>query len=324
VVRRGSGETSTTTDSRQKQNYSAEGELMTTPPIPDTSPDYGRMMTMLTGAWVTQIVRAAAMFNLADHLRAGAETPDAIAAAEGTDVDATRRLLRTCAAIGLVISTDGMRFTGTALLSTLLKDNPHSLRSMILAQAAPGHWLAWGRFPDALRTGERQISAAHGDTDSIFEYFSTHLEEVGHFTDALANFGASAAIEIARVIDTRNVGYVLDVGGANGAVVRAMMRAHPCLRGGVLDLPHIVPDAAAAARNDGLHERFTAVSGDFFQSIPPADLYVLRYILHDWDDETCVQILTNCRIALREGGRVVVIDHVVKTPVRRNYQHSWI
>jgi hypothetical protein len=269
------------------------------------------MMAMLTGAWVTQIVRAAAMFSLADHLEEGADTAAAIASAEGTDLGATRRLIRACAALDLVTSVDGVHFTGTSLLSTLLKDNPHSLRDMVLAQAAPGHWLTWGRFPDAVRSGERQIRAVHGGADTIFEYFSTHLEEARHFTDALANFGASAAVDIATVIDTRGVDYALDIGGANGAVVRAMMRDNPSLRGGVLDLPHIVPDAAAAARSDGLHERFTTVSGDFFQSVPPADLYVLRYILHDWDDETCVQILQNCRDALREGGRVIVIDHVV-------------
>ena len=189
------------------------------------------MMTMVTGFWVTQIVRAAATFNLADHLTAGVDTPDAIAAAESTDVGATRRLIRTCASLGLVTSADGVHFSETSLMSTLLKDDPNSLRGMVLAQAAPGHWSTWGRFPDAVRSGERQIKAAHWEADTIFDYFAAHRDEASHFTEAMSNLSAAAAIEIAKVIDTQDVDYALDVGGANGEVLRAMMRANPDLRG---------------------------------------------------------------------------------------------
>ena len=89
------------------------------------------------------------------------------------------------------------------------------------------------------------------------------------------------------------------------------MRANPDLRGGVFDLPHIVPSAAEAARAEGLQDRFTTVGGDFFDSVPPADLYVLKFVLHDWDDETCIRILKNCRASLLDGGRVIVVDYLV-------------
>lgn len=135
---------------------------MATRSIPAALPDYERMMAMLTGFWVTQIVRAAAVFNLADHLASGTDTAVAIASAEATDVDATRRLLRACATLGLVTSADGEHFAGTSLLSTLRKDEPNSLRGMVLSHTAPGHWLPWGLLPDAIRSGERQIKAAHG------------------------------------------------------------------------------------------------------------------------------------------------------------------
>jgi hypothetical protein len=90
--------------------------------------DYERMMGMVTGFWVTQTVRAAALYNFADHLAAGTDTAEAIAEAESTDPDATSRLLRTCASLGLMTSEDGRHFTGTSLLSTLQQDDPHSLR----------------------------------------------------------------------------------------------------------------------------------------------------------------------------------------------------
>lgn len=284
---------------------------MTALPVPSEAQDYDRMMTMLTGFWVTQIVSAAATFNLADHLAAGIDTAEAIAAKEHIDPDATRRLIRACGSLGLVTSADGVRLTGTSLLSTLLRDDPNSLRGMALVQAAPGHWLTWGCFADAVRSGTGQMQAAHGTCGTIFDYFAAHPDEASHFTEAMSNLSAAAAIEIAKVIDTRGVGYAVDVGGANGEVLRVMMRANPDLRGAIYDLPHIVPDAAAAARKDGLQERLSAVGGDFFESVPPSDLYVLKYILHDWDDESCTRILRNCRAALHEGGRLVVIDYLV-------------
>ncbi|MFD7447185.1 methyltransferase dimerization domain-containing protein [Streptomyces sp. NPDC059909] len=111
---------------------------MTTPEIPDAAQDYERMMGMVTGYWVTQIVRAAAVYNLAGHLASGTNTPEEIAKAESTDPDATRRLMRTCASLGLMTSDDGVHYTGTSLLNTLHKDAPNSLHHFAVSQSAPG------------------------------------------------------------------------------------------------------------------------------------------------------------------------------------------
>jgi hypothetical protein len=278
--------------------------------MPAEAQDYERMMGMVTGFWVTQTVRAAALYNFADHLAAGADTAEAIAEAESTDLDATRRLLRTCASLGLMTSEDGRHFTGTTLLSTLQQDDPHSLRYFAISQSAPGHWLPWGKFPEAVRTGLHQVTAAHGDAN-IFDYFAKHLDEASFFTESLSNLSRDAARDIAAVLDTKGTTFALDIGGASGDLIRAMMRANPELNGGVFDLPHIVPAAEEAAKADGLDERFTTAGGDFFESVPPADLYLLKYILHDWDDASCVRILQNCRAALVEGGRIAVIDLLV-------------
>ncbi|RAG82193.1 methyltransferase [Streptacidiphilus pinicola] len=268
------------------------------------------MMGMVTGFWVTQVVRAAALYNLADHLAAGADTADAIAEKESTDPDATRRLLRTCASLGLVTSEDGHHFTGTSLLSTLRQDAPHSLRYFAVSQSAPGHWLPWGGFPEAVRTGRHQVTAAHGEAN-IFDYFARHVEEAYFFTESMSNLSQAAARDIAAVLDTNGVGLALDIGGAAGDLIMAMMRVNPELNGGVFDLPHIVPAASEAAKADGLDGRFTVLAGDFFESVPAADLYVLKYILHDWDDAACVRILRNCRTSLAKGGRIAVVDHLV-------------
>lgn len=283
---------------------------MTSARLSAAAQDYERMMGMVTGFWVTQTVRAAALYNFADHLAAGTDTAEAIAEAESTDPDATRRLMRTCASLGLMTSEDGHHFTATPLLSTLQQDDPHSLRYFAISQSAPGHWLPWGRFPEAVRTGLHQVTAAHEEAN-IFDYFSKHLEEASFFTESMSNLSRAAALGIAAVLDTKGIGFALDVGGAGGDVIRAMMRANPELNGGVFDLPHIVPAAEEAAKAEGLEGRFSTFDGDFFESVPAADLYVLKYIMHDWDDASCVRILQNCRASLVEGGRIAVVDLLV-------------
>jgi O-methyltransferase domain/Dimerisation domain len=278
---------------------------------PAQAQDFERMMAMVTGYWVTQTVRAAALYKLADYLADGTGTPEEIARAEGTDLDATRRLMRACASLGLMTSPDGGgHYIGTSLLSTLIKDDPNSLRGFAISQAAPGHWLAWGQFPEAVRTGQSQIKAAHG-VETIFDYFAEHHDEARDFTESMGNLSRAAADGVAAALDTSGVTLAFDLGGANGEVVRALLRANQDLRGGVFDLPHIVPDAATAAAADGLSERFSTVGGDFFEKVPPADLYLLKFVMHDWDDDACVRILKNCRASLQGGGRVVVVDLLV-------------
>jgi SAM-dependent methyltransferase len=264
-----------------------------------------QMMEMITGYWVTQVVRGAAHYSLADHLEREPMTARAFAETEGLNHLATARFLRTCEALGLVES-DGSRFFPTDLLRTLRKDNPTSLRGFALSQAAPGHWLPWGRFVDALQTGERQTFAALGA--EIFEYFSATPGEAADFTAAMSSLTANVAAEVARLLDTTGLRRVVDVGGAAGALLFSVLHANPHLQGVVVDLPNVVPSAAAAAQEAGLGERVEVIAGDFFDAVPEADLYLLKYILHDWDDASCVRILRNCRRGLRPGGHVAVVE----------------
>jgi hypothetical protein len=268
-----------------------------------------RMMQMITGYWVTQVVHAAATFSLADHLAKGPATANDIAGAEHTDPFATFRLLRTCASLGLVTYDGNSRFAATPLLDILRKDHPKSLRGFAMSMPAPGHWLPFGRLPDAVRTGQAQTSAALGA--ELFEYFAKHDAESAAFAEAMTGLTSTVAEDTAQLIDISGVNIVADIGGANGAMLDALLRVHPQLQGIVFDRPQVVGSARAAAERLGLQERVTAVGGDFFDSVPEADLYLLKYILHDWDDAACIRILKNCRRALRPNGRVVGIELLV-------------
>ena len=265
------------------------------------------MWDMITGYRVSQIVRVAAALSLAEHCARGPVTAEEIASAESYDADATARLLRACASVGLVTSAGDGRFAGSPLLMSLHGDTPGSLKGFALSLPAPGHWQPWGRLLEAVRDGAAQAPEALGRT--LFEYYATMPDEAAAFTEGLLGMTSVAGAEAAKVIDTSGVHSAVDVGGASGDLLHDLMGVNPSLRGVVFDLEHVGPDAVAAAAAKGLSNRVTVETGDFFKSVPAGgDLYLLRYVLHDWDDERCTQILKNCRAAMRPGGRVVVLE----------------
>jgi O-methyltransferase domain/Dimerisation domain len=267
---------------------------------------HDRMLQMITGFWVTQIVHAVAKYRIADELAQGPATAAEIASRRSIHPEATARLLRACASLGLVTWEAPSRFTGTALLDTLRRDTPGSLWGAAISQAAPGHWLPWGNFVEAISTGERQTVATLGG--ELWQHYAKMPAEAEAFTASMSGLTAMIAEDAATVIDIGSSRIAVDVGGAAGALVHALMLGNPTLRGIVLDLPNVVPDAVAAAARLGLEQRFSGICGDFFVSVPEADLYLLKFILHDWNDASCVQILENCRRGMLAGGQIAVIE----------------
>jgi hypothetical protein len=268
-----------------------------------------RMMQMINGYWITQIVHAAAVFSLADQLADGPATSEAIAATAGADPSAIFRLLRACVTLDLVACDDERRFSARPLLNTLRTDNPQSLKALAMVMAGSASWLTWGRFVEAVRTGQPQAKAALGKP--VFEYVAEHPAEAEAFAQAMKDTLAFDSAEVARLIDTRSTSLVADIGGAGGALLHAVLERNPALKGVVFDLPDIAAIARSAAAEAGLERRVTAIGGNFLDSVPAADLYLLRYVLHDWDDASCVRILTNCRRSMMTGGCVVVIERLV-------------
>jgi SAM-dependent methyltransferase/precorrin-6B methylase 2 len=265
----------------------------------------GRMIEMIFTSWISQIVHAVAKVSIADELSDGPATAVEIATHQSTDPDATFRLLRAAVSLDLVTYDGQSRFSGTPLLRTL-RNTSGSLRGLAIAMASPGHWLPWGNYLEVLKTGEKQTVRALGE--EIWDYFAKMPAEAGAFTQGMTGLTALVERAVVRVIDTQAVAVAADIGGAAGALVHAFMQINPNLRGIVLDLPNVAPDATAAGERLGLAHRFSAIGGDFFQSVPEADLYLLKFILHDYDDESGIRILENCRRAMRPGGRVAIVE----------------
>lgn len=280
---------------------------------PHDLPPPQRMMQMITGYWVTQIVGTIAALGIVDHVAAGATDADAIARSAGADPAATVRLLRAAASLGLFVCVDG-RYAVTSLGATL-GSGPGSMRGMAIAQAAPGHWLPWGRFTDAIRTGERQTPAALGA--DIFDYYGTHPAEAAAFSSAMAGLSSMVARDVAENLDTQGVARMVDVGGASGTATAALLTANPTLTSVLLELPHAVDEAKAALARFG--GRCEIVAGDFFERVPEGDLMLLQNIMHDWDDARCATILANCAKAMRPGGRLVIVEQIIPEEGRSSH-----
>jgi hypothetical protein len=267
------------------------------------------MMHMITGYWVSQIVGAVAALGIVDQVARGAHDPAAIAQGCGAEPSAMLRLLRAGASVGLFVS-DGQNGYRTTPLGDTLASGAGTMRGMAMAQAAPGHWLPWGRLIDAVRTGTRQTPATLGA--EIFEYYGKHPEEGSAFSAAMDGLSALVAREVAENVDTRGIQRVVDVGGAKGTLVSAVLGANAALTGVVFELEHVVGVARGAIAAAGLAGRCEVVAGDFFRGgVPEGDLYVLKQILHDWDDGECRTILANCAKAMRPSGRVVIVEQIV-------------
>src|SRR5882724_2196636 len=264
------------------------------------------MRQQLNGFMRTQIIAAAASLSLADHLHHGPRTVEEIASLTGLDREITFRFLRALAAIGLVASADERTFSALPPLETLLSAVPGSLRDLAMVFATPGQYSPWGYFLQGLKTGVPQATTALGS--DVFDYYGHHPEELAIFHKTMHVSTAGVTAEIGQRLDTSTSLMAVDVGGATGSLLYSLMQRNPHLHGIVYDRPENVARAQVAAMALGLAERSTAVAGDFFDAVPAGDLYLLRFILHDWSDADCLRILTNCRRAMRPRGRLVLVE----------------
>jgi O-methyltransferase domain len=182
--------------------------------------------------------------------------------------------------------------------------------AMVLGTRA--QYLLWSEFLTAVRTNQAQ--AARALVAPIFDYYTDHPDEAAIFRATMQSVSEGVASEIASMLDTSTYSVAVDVGGADGALVHSLMQHNPLLRGIVLDRPEVVAAAVAAAKARGLAERTEAIGGDFFKSVPEGDLYLLRFILHDWDDAHAIRILESCRRAMKPDARLVVVEAFFAEP----------
>jgi len=276
-----------------------------------TPADAAVLMDQIVGGVVSQVLRGVAALSIADHLADGPQTAEFVAERTGSDARAIYRLMRTAASVG-VLSYEGDRRFGLTGRGRLLRSGvPGSLRAAALSMAGELHWQPLGLLPEAVQQGTSQAKNALGA--EVFDYLAQpgNAGEAAVFAEFMADMSSLTTTGAVDVADTAGVSTVVDVGGADGQFVLELMAADPRLQGQVLDLPHAAERARQEAGRRGLSGRFSAVAGDFFTEVPAADLYLLKTILHDWDDDRAAVILRNCRAAANEGGRALVVETVI-------------
>jgi SAM-dependent methyltransferase len=264
---------------------------------------------MLTGAWTAQCLYVAAKLELADRVKDGPRGSAELAAATGVNADALHRVLRALASVGVFAEDDRGRFGLTPLAACLRKDVPGSQWAMAVMMGEE-HFRAWAEVLASVRTGEPAFDRVYGRP--IFDYLADHSEAARTFDAAMTGVHGAETAAMLDAYDFAGLGTLVDVGGGNGTLLVGTLQRNPGLRGVLFDRPHVVERARDNLRAAGLDGRCTVVGGDFFESVPGGgDAYLMRHIIHDWDDERSRVILRNCRRVVRPGGRLLLVETVI-------------
>ncbi len=268
---------------------------------------------MITANRLTQLVHVAATLGLADLLSDGPVDADALVRRTGADPVAFRRFLRGLVSIGLLEHrADGFALTERG--EWLRSDVPGSLRPIVLLMARQPLWNAWGRLADSVMTG---APSARPQSEGVFLDRHIHDPEYGTvFDDAMAAGSTASAPAILAAYDFSRFEKVVDVGGGQGALIAAILRATPSTTGVVFDLPPVIARARPRIEAEGVAARCELVAGDCFEHVPGGgDVYLMKLVVHDWDDERSRTILSNCRRAIRPDGRLLLIEPVMPEEV---------
>jgi hypothetical protein len=284
--------------------------LETQPQASTVLPPHLQLIQMGVASWVSAIVYAGAKLGIADHLAAGPKSAAELAPTTGTHAPSLHRLMRTLAGLGILTERDGQRFALTPLGEALKTGAPGSARSTLLAFCGPAFWHSWEETIYSLQTGLTGFEKAFGMP--FFAYLAQHPEDASHFSEAMVGFHGPEPPAVADAYDFSGIGTVVDVGGATGNMLAAILTKHPAPRGVLFDRPHVVADAPALLEAHGVADRVTIESGDFFERVPAGgDAYLLSHIIHDWSEEQCLAILGHCRSVMKPSGRLLIVETVL-------------
>ena len=262
---------------------------------------------LINGYQVSQAIHVAATLGIADLLARGARDSDDLASETHTQPRALYRLLRALAAVGVLEEREGRRFALTPVGDCLRSDAAEPVGGWAAFVGRRTHWHAWGDLLHSIQTGEDAFRHLHGV--GAWEYRAQHPEEAAVFDRAMGDLARRSQRSIMDAYDFARFATVVDVGGGQGALLATVLAAHPHMRGVLFDLPHVVASIDGVSPDPAVSGRCRAVAGSFFDSVPAGgDAYVLRAVLHDWDDSDAVAILRNCRAAMGDNTTLLIIE----------------
>ena len=266
------------------------------------------MVMLILGMRITKMIEVAAILGLADLIDEEPRPVEDLSAPTGTNPAALRRLCRALVACGVFRLDEEGRLAHNGRSRWLRRDASPSLHYMSRYSGMPSTWGVWTRLEDVVREGEPAFERHFGKP--YFDYMKDHPDEASIFDAHMQNSPDDRHAAVAEAYDFSDVGTVIDIGGGNGALLSAILTAYPSVRGVLFDHPDVVGKAFETF--PFLEGRCELAPGDFFEAVTAGgDVYMLAQVLHDWSDERCVQILSNCRAVMHDKARLLVIDRIM-------------
>ena len=252
-------------------------------------------------------LRVVAQLGVADLLSDGAMRVGHLAERVSADEHALYRVLRLLATRGIFRETEAGVFVLMELGASLRSDARFSVREGISAATTPAIYRAGGELLHSVMTGEPAVNHVFGE--SLFDYFGSHASDGAEFHSGMGQYSVIESANFVRECRLPETGTVVDVGGGQGSLLLMILQRHRGLHGVLFDLPPVIANHRMGELEDA--SRWQVVGGSFFDSVPAGDVYVIQYVLHNWDDESCLEILRNCRRGMAPGGRVIIHDMIV-------------
>ena len=276
----------------------------------DSIPPTTSLLQKVTGTWVAQAISVVAKLGTADVLADGPKGADQLAEAAHVHAPSLYRVLRTLASVGIFAEGNDGRFRLTPLAEPLRSDAPGSLRSFAIMLGEEWHWRPWGHLLHSVTTGQPAFEHAYGT--EFFDYLAGQPEAAAIFDAAMTSRSNQDNDAVPAAYDFSGIRTVVDVGGGRGSFLASILRANPEMRGILFDQPHVLAGARQLVETAGLGGRCDLVAGDFFESVVDGgDAYILKKVIHDWDDDRAVQILERCREAMPADGRLLLVETVI-------------
>ncbi len=286
---------------------------MTQSPHTQELPPQAIILDMLLGMMKTQAIRAAIRLNLAEQVKDGLKSVKELADKTQTHPISLLRLLRALESLGIFTEVETGQYGQTPFSHFLRPDVPGSMYDVAFIHGEQWQWRPWEGFSYSLETGKTAFDQFFGT--SLFEYFANHPIEGERFNKAMAGLSQQVDGPVVQGYDYSSFTTLVEIGGGYGGLFTALLRANPQLQGILFDLPHVIENVQQRFISSDIAQRCQLIAGDVFQAneVPRgADAYILKQIIQDWDDEAAIQILTNCRQAMRPGGKILVAEPVIR------------
>lgn len=276
-----------------------------------------KVIDLIFGRWRSQILYAGVRLGIFETLRERSKDAATIARELKLDGELAYRLLRALGALELLREDEGRKFSLAETGQYLRSDHPQTLRGVTLLEEGPEHYALWKHLPEMIRDGQQNAFMREFGRRA-FEHAVMDSDYAGVFDEAMSSYSAAQtalALQALEADDFSGISHLCDVGGGRGHLICGFLARYPHLRGSVLERPEVIADQSRLWANKlGLSDRCRYVPGDMFEAVPPADAWVMKLILHDWNDDECVQILRTLHRAAAPGGRVFIIEHLITEP----------